>query len=101
MPKVLRKSEGQPIRAEMDRQGLTLEELAELTRRVDPEGRGVSLPAIGRLVSRGRSGRNRCELHTAWLIAEAMDWPIHRGFCMPTHSISNPERSTPDAEDER
>jgi hypothetical protein len=101
MPKVLRKSEGRPIRDEMDRQGLTLEELAEKTRAVDPEGRGVSLPAIGRLVSRGRSGRKRFELRTAWLVTEAMDWPIHRGFCMPPHSISKLERSIPDAEDER
>ncbi|GGW41055.1 hypothetical protein GCM10010381_27350 [Streptomyces xantholiticus] len=101
MPKVLRKSEGRPIRDEMDRQGLTLEELSEMTRRVDPEGRGVSPKTIGRLVSRGRSGRNPCELRTAWLIVEAMDWQMHRGFSMPSPSISNPERSTPNAEDDR
>jgi hypothetical protein len=99
MPKVLRKGEGQPLRAEMKRQGLSCNDLSEMTRKVDPEGRGVSPAAIGRLTSRGRSARDRCELHTAWLIAEGLDWPIHRGFSMPTPSIVTEERSRSDAEE--
>ena len=99
MPKLLRKSEGQPLRAEMRRQGLTLDELAEKTRKVDPAGRGVSPATIGRLTGAGRTARNRCELHTAWLIAEGLDARMHALFSMPSHSTATVERSRPDAEE--
>lgn len=100
MPKLLRKSEGQPLRDEMKRQGLTLDELAEKTRQVDKEGRGVSPATIGRLTGTGRTARDRCELHTAWLITEGLDARIHRLFRMPSHSTATVERSRPDAEEE-
>ncbi|MER7046717.1 XRE family transcriptional regulator [Streptomyces jumonjinensis] len=100
MPKVLRKSEGQPIRDEMKRQKLTLDQLSELTRAVDPEGRGVSPAAIGRLTGTGRTARDRCELHTAWLITEGLDARMHRLFSMPPHSTATVERSRADAEEE-
>ncbi|MEU2180273.1 XRE family transcriptional regulator [Streptomyces thermolilacinus] len=99
MPKLLRKSDGQPLRDEMRRQGLTLDELAEKTRRVDPAGRGVSTATIGRLTGTGRTARERCELNTAWLIAEGLDARMHHLFSMPTDSTSTVERSRPDAED--
>lgn len=93
MPKLLRKGEGQPLRDEMTRQGLTLDELAEKTREVDPEGRGISPATIGRITGKGRTARNRCELHTAWLITEGLDARMHRLFSMPTHSTATVERS--------
>ena len=100
MPKLLRKGEGQPLRDEMKRQGLTLDELAEKTREVDPAGRGVSVATIGRLTSRGRSARDRCELNTAWLITDVLDSPIQRYFTMPSPSTSTVERSRSDAEED-
>lgn len=99
MPKLLRKGEGQPLRDEMKRQGLTLDELADKTRQVDPAGRGVSAATIGRLTSCGRSARARCELNTAWLITDALNSPIQRYFSMPTPSTSTVERSRTDAEE--
>ncbi|MFE5628433.1 XRE family transcriptional regulator [Streptomyces sp. NPDC056543] len=100
MPKLHRKDEGRPLRDEIKRQGLTLDQLAEKTREVDPEGRGVSPATIGRLTSQGRSARKRCELHTAWLITDVIDRPIQRYFCMPTHSTATVERSRSDAEED-
>lgn len=100
MPKLLRKGEGQPLRDEMRRQRLTLDELAEKTKTVDPTGRGVSPATIGRLTGKGRTARDRCELHTAWLINAALDARIHRLFSMPSHSTATVERSRPDAEEE-
>jgi hypothetical protein len=100
MPKLLRKGDGQPLRDEIKRQGLTLDTLAEKTRRVDPEGRGVSPATIGRITGTGTSARKRCELHTAWLITEGLDARIHRLFSMPTHSTATVERSRADAEEE-
>ncbi|MDJ0460652.1 XRE family transcriptional regulator [Streptomyces sp. H27-C3] len=93
MPKVLRKREGQPLRDEITRQGLTLDKLAEMTKAVDPEGRGVSPATIGRLTGTGRTARDRCELNTAWLITEGLDARMHRLFSMPTHSTATVERS--------
>lgn len=99
MPKLLRKSDGQPLRDEMRRQGLTLDELAEKTKVVDPTGRGVSTATIGRLTGTGSTARERCELKTAWLITEGLDARIHRLFSMPTDSTSTVERSRANAED--
>ncbi|MFB7845460.1 XRE family transcriptional regulator [Streptomyces sp. NPDC056053] len=100
MSKLLRKGDGQPIRDEMKRQGLTLDGLSTKTRRVDPEGRGVSPAAIGRLTGQGRTARDRCELTTAWLIAEGLDARMHALFSMPTRSTVTEERSRIDVEEE-
>lgn len=97
MPKLIRKGDGQPLRDEMTRQGLTLDLLAEKTRRVDPAGRGVSKATLGRLTSTGVSARKRCELVTAWLIAEGLDVRIHALFCMPRALTVTEERSRSDA----
>ncbi|MFJ8855159.1 XRE family transcriptional regulator [Streptomyces sp. NPDC102437] len=99
MPKVVRKGNGQPLRDEMKRQGLTLDELSTKTRRVDPDGRGVSPAAIGRLTGQGRTARNRCELTTAWLITEGLDARMHELFSMPIRSTVTDERSRIDAEE--
>ena len=104
MPKLHRKDDGRPLRAAMARAGLTIPQLAEATRRVDPAGKGVSAAAVGRIAGQGKSARANCELRTAWLVAEALheetSAPLQDLFAMPTGSISNIERSSPDAEEE-
>ncbi|MFB7711650.1 XRE family transcriptional regulator [Streptomyces sp. NPDC056105] len=100
MPKLLRKSEGQPLRTAMESAGLSGPDLAEATRRVDPDGKGVSPATVGRLAGQGKTARNACELKTAWVIAEALDEPLQRLFSMPTRSTVTVERSRSDAEEE-
>lgn len=104
MPKVNRKGDGQPLRDAMARAGLTGPELAKATKATDPRGRGISPATIGRITGRGRTARDRCELDTAWVIAEALhrrtNAPLQDLFTMPTHSTVTVERSTPDAEEE-
>ncbi|MDX3587299.1 XRE family transcriptional regulator [Streptomyces europaeiscabiei] len=105
MPKLHRKGEGKPLRDAMDRADLTIEELAEATKTVDPEGKGVSASTIGRLTSRGKSARSRCEEHTAWVVATALhrltNAPLQDlfdpPFFIPSDSTSTVERSRTDA----
>lgn len=100
MPKLHRKGEGQPIRTAMESAGLSGPDLAEATKRVDPDGKGVSPATIGRLTGRGKTARDACELKTAWFVAEVLNEPIHWFFSMPTRSTVTVERSRPDAEEE-
>lgn len=99
MSKLERKSEGQPLRSAMRAAGLSGPDLATATKRVDPDGRGISPAIVGRLAGSGKTSRARCQLRTAWLIAEALDVPLQRLFSMPTHSTSTVERSRADAEE--
>ncbi|MFE6408211.1 XRE family transcriptional regulator [Streptomyces sp. NPDC057837] len=104
MPKLHRKDDGRPIRDAMARAGLSIPQLAEATRRVDPAGKGVAAATVGRLAGQGKTARENCELRTAWLVAEALheetSAPLQDLFAMPTGSTSNIERSSPDAEEE-
>lgn len=104
MPKLHRKRDGQPLRDAMVRAGLSGPELAEATKEVDPTGRGVSPATVGRITGQGKTARQRCELDTAWFVAEALhrrtNAPLQDLFAMPSPSTSNIERSTPDAEEE-
>ena len=104
MPKLHRKDDGRPLRDAMARAGLTIPQLAEATRRVDPAGKGVSTAAVGRIAGQGKTARENCELRTAWLVAEALhaetSAPLQDLFAMPSPSTSNIERSSPDAEEE-
>ncbi|MGW1814255.1 XRE family transcriptional regulator [Streptomyces sp. NPDC002125] len=101
MPKVTRTDEGQPLRDALKRQHLTLDDLSEKTKQVDPDGRGVSPATIARLTGRGTTARERTELRTAWLITEALDDRMHRLFSrMPSHSTATVERSSSDAEED-
>lgn len=101
MPKLSRKGEGKPLREAMERAGLTIEELAQATKEVDPAGKGISPATVGRLTSRGKSARTNCELSTAWFVAEALhketNAPLQDLFAMPTDSTSTVERSRSDA----
>ncbi|MEU9333201.1 XRE family transcriptional regulator [Streptomyces sp. NPDC048290] len=104
MPKLHRKNDGKPIRDAMTRAGLSIPALAEATKWVDPAGKGVSAAAVGRLVGRGKTARDRCEWTTAWFVAEALhrktNAPLQDLFTMPTGSTSIIERSSLDAEEE-
>ncbi len=104
MPKLHRKDDGRPIRAAMERAGLSGPELAQATKEVDPTGKGVSPATVGRIAGQGKTARDRCELETAWVVAEALhrrtNAPLQDLFAMPTGSTSNIERSTPDADEE-
>lgn len=103
MPKLNRKGEGKPLRDAMEQAGLTIEALAQATKDVDPTGKGISSATVGRLTSRGKSARNRCELATAWFVAEALhrrtNAPLQDLFAMPSDSTSTVERSRSDADE--
>ncbi|GAA3851734.1 hypothetical protein GCM10023084_02450 [Streptomyces lacrimifluminis] len=105
MPKLHRKGEGKPLRDAMERADLTIEELAEATKTVDPDGKGVSPATVGRLTSRGTSARERCEEKTAWFVAVVLHSKTNAPlqdlfdppFFIPSHSTSTVERSRSDA----
>jgi hypothetical protein len=90
-----RKDQGRPLREAMSKAGLTGPDLAAATRRVDPDGRGVSPALIGFLVGTGRSARDRCKARTGQLIAAVLDAPVHELFDMPTESTSTEDWGTP------
>ncbi|GCD46159.1 hypothetical protein GKJPGBOP_05906 [Streptomyces paromomycinus] len=92
MSTLIRKGDGQPLRAAMKAAGLSGPALSAATKRVDPTGRGVSPAAIGVIAGRGRTARPRCRLRTAWLIADALDAPLQSLFAMPTASTDTVER---------
>ena len=104
MPKLHRKRDGQPIRDAMARAGLSGPELAEATKEVDPTGKGVSPATVGRITGQGKTARERCELDTAWFVAEALhrrtNAPLQDLFAMPTDSTSTVDRSRADAEED-
>ncbi|MFF9285454.1 XRE family transcriptional regulator [Streptomyces griseosporeus] len=104
MPKLHRKDDGRPLRDAMARAGLSIPQLAEATRRVDPAGKGVSAATVGRLAGQGKTARTACELRTAWVVASALheetNAPLQDLFAMPSDSTSNIERSIRDAEEE-
>lgn len=104
MPKLHRKADGKPLREAMERAGLSGPELAEATKQVDPTGKGVSPATVGRLAGRGKTARERCEMETAWFVAEALhrrtNAPLQDLFAMPSGSTSIIERSMSDAEED-
>lgn len=85
MPKLSRKGAGKPLREAMVRANLTIEELAEATKGVDPTGKGISPATVGNLAGRGKTARERCELSTAWFLAEALRKPLDDLFVIPAH----------------
>ncbi|MEC3993955.1 XRE family transcriptional regulator [Actinacidiphila sp. DG2A-62] len=105
MTHLFRKGDGQPIRDAMTAAGLSGPQLAEATKEVDPDGKGISPAAVGAITGRGSSAQDRCRLRSAWLIADALDAagadaPLQRLFSrfpMPKDSTSTVERSRSDA----
>jgi hypothetical protein len=95
MTDLIRKGEGQPLRAAMERTGVTQADLAEKTRTVDVREQGVSLATVIKVTGRGKTAANKCRLRTAWLITTALNEPLQRHFDMPSVSTDTVERSTP------
>src|ERR1044072_8927282 len=85
MPKLRRRGEGKPLRDAMQAADLTIEQLAKATKTVDPTGKGVSPATVGNLAGRGKTARERCELSTAWFLAEALQEPLDDLFIIPAH----------------
>lgn len=103
MPHLYRKDDGQPIRAAMRAAGLSGPQLAEATREVDPEGKGISPAAVGRVAGKGETAQERTRLRTAWLMSLALKEPVQDLFDlfrMPAASTVTVERSIPDAPEE-
>lgn len=106
MTHLFRKGNGQPIRDAMSAAGLSGPQLAEATKTVDPDGKGISAAAVGRIAGLGETAQDRCRLKSGWLIAEALDAagadaPLQRLFSrvpMPAVSTSTIERSKTDAQ---
>lgn len=99
MTHLFRRGDGEPIRAAMRDKGLSGPRLAEATKAVDPDGKGISPAAIGQIAGQGKSAKDRCRLRSAWLIADALESPLQSLFSltMPTDSTSTVERSRSDA----
>lgn len=100
MTHLFRKGDGQPIRNAMRAAGMSGPRLAEATKAVDPEGRGISAAAVGQIAGQGKTATDRCRIRSARLIARALDVPtqhLFRQFPMPTDSTSTVERSRSDA----
>lgn len=98
MTLLLRKRDGRPLRDAMKRRQLTGETLAEATKGVDVAGRGISVATVHRVAGRGEYAADTCRLRTAWLIAAALDEPLHRLFDMPSVSTDTVERSSPNGD---
>ncbi|WP_037576690.1 hypothetical protein [Phaeacidiphilus oryzae] len=71
---------GQPLREALAESKLSIAELAQRTRELDPEHRGVTKSTIGHLVSTGTSERPGCRRRAAGLIAAAVDRPVDALF---------------------
>lgn len=106
MTHLFRKRNGQPIRDAMDAAGLSGPQLAEATKAVDPDGKGLSAAAIGRITGQGKTAQDRCRLGSAWLISDALDAAgapnaglqrLFSRFPIPTDSTSTVERCNSDA----
>lgn len=95
-----RRDDGRPIREAMEAAGMSGPDLAQATRNVDPDGKGISPALIGFLTGTGRSARDRCRLNSAWLIAQALRKPLQDLFSMPRVSTSTDERSIPHGDED-
>lgn len=75
-----RRDNGQPIRQAMNQAALSIQELAEKTREVDPAGYGIKPATIGHMVSTGASGRDSFTDRSCDLVARALDKPVEDLF---------------------
>lgn len=100
MPKLVRKSDGQPIRDAMKAKQISYRQLAEATKDVDAAGRGISLATVSQVAGSGDSAKEEHHLRTAWLFAEGLDEPLQHLFAMPGVSTDTVGRSHPDGNDD-
>lgn len=75
-----RRDRGRPIREAIQRAGLSIPRLAERTREIDPEGKGLSQALIGFYTSTGASGRESISDHAAELLAAGVNSPTEELF---------------------
>jgi hypothetical protein len=75
---MFRRDSGQPIREAMEAADLSIEDLAERTKRID--GYGVSRSTIGHMVSTGPSGRDKFEDRSCDLVTKALGKAIAELF---------------------
>lgn len=75
-----RSDNGRPIRDAMNEAGLSIERLAEETKKADPAGYGIKPATIGHMVSTGTSGRERFEDRSCDLVARALGKPVAELF---------------------
>lgn len=75
------------LRQAMKDAGLSIPGLSLRTKEMDPNGKGVSVPLIGFLVSEGKSARTTCSAPTGKLIAEALGRPIESLFAVKTSTV--------------
>jgi hypothetical protein len=73
-----RRDDGKPIRDAMSEAGLSIEGLADRTRRID--GYGIKPSTIGHMVSTGPSGRSKFEDRSCDLVAKALGKPLAQFF---------------------
>lgn len=99
MTHLYRRDRGAPIRKRMDELKLSCPSLADATRRVDPDGKGISAATVGNLAGRGTSAHDRCRLRTAWLIAEVLGTPLQNLFSMDPVVTVTDEKETPHADE--
>lgn len=69
---------GRPIREAMDQAGLSINALAEHTRRADPAGYGIKPATIGHMLATGASGRERFTDRSAHLVTTALSVALGR-----------------------
>lgn len=98
MSNLIRKGEGQPLRAAMKRRGMSAPQLAAATKDVDIRGRGISTATVYKVTGTGKDAADECRLRTAWLLTTAMAEPLQEHFDMPSVSTDTVERSTPHGE---
>ncbi|MEW2636552.1 XRE family transcriptional regulator [Streptomyces sp. NPDC048389] len=95
MTNLVRKGEGKPLRAAMQRAGMSALALAAATKRVDVRGQGIGPTTAYKLAGAGEKGVDICRLRTAWLVATVLREPLQELFDMPAVSTDTVERSTP------
>lgn len=78
-----RLDKGAPLRAAMEAAELDIPRLAARTKRIDPEGKGISGSYVGFIVGRGKSAREECSDRAAELIAAALDREVDDLFETP------------------
>lgn len=71
---------GRPIRIAIQRAGLSIPKLAERTKEIDPEGKGLSQALIGFYTSTGASGRETASDRTVTLMAAGLNSPTEELF---------------------
>lgn len=98
MTDLVRKGEGKPLRAAMERAGLSAPKLAAATKEVDVRGRGIGKTTAYKIAGEAPEGVDVCRLRTAWLVASVLKEPLQELFDMPTVSTDTVERSTPNGD---